>query len=51
VKGTADGLKTPAEYRANWAKANRFDNAETIYVKRMLQVALPEAVRNAIAKD
>lgn len=45
------GLKNPDEYRAEWAKADRFDNAETIYVKRMLQVALPEALRNIIARD
>lgn len=43
-------LQTVAEYRAEWAKPNRFDTAETIYVKRMLQVALPETLRNCIAQ-
>ncbi|WP_045050019.1 polysaccharide deacetylase family protein [Chromobacterium violaceum] len=43
-------LKSPEEYRAEWAKSDRFDNAETIYVKRMLQVALPEDLRNIIAR-
>ena len=43
-------LKTPEDYRAEWAKPDRFDVAETIYVKRMLQVALPEALRNIIAR-
>lgn len=32
-------------------KANRWDNAETIYVKRLLQHALPEALRNDITKE
>lgn len=30
---------------------NRFDDADTIFVKRMLQHALPEKVRNRIASD
>ncbi len=42
-------LKGLAEYREEWAHANRFDDAETIYVKRMLQTALPESLRNDIA--
>jgi peptidoglycan/xylan/chitin deacetylase (PgdA/CDA1 family) len=45
------GLQPVAHYRNQWAKPNRFDDAETIYVKRMLQVALPEALRNRIAKE
>lgn len=43
-------LQTVAEYRTEWAQANRFDDAETIYVKRMLQTALPPAVREEIAR-
>jgi peptidoglycan/xylan/chitin deacetylase (PgdA/CDA1 family) len=43
-------LETVEHYRATWAKPNRFDDAETIYIKRMLQTALPEALRNAIAQ-
>lgn len=46
----ADQLKTVAEYRAEWAHPNRFDDAETIYVKRMLQTALPPALREQIAR-
>lgn len=42
-------LDTVSAYRAKWAIANRFDNAESIYVKRMLQTALPETFRNEIA--
>lgn len=34
-----------------FAKANRFDTKETIFVKRMLQTALPEPVRNRISSD
>lgn len=37
-----------ADYRAKYWQANRFDPAEVIYVKRMLQVALPESLRNKI---
>lgn len=43
-------LKTPEHYRAEWAKPTRFDVAETIYIKRMLQVVLPETLRNKIAR-
>ena len=43
-------LQVPEEYRLEWAKPNRFDFAETVYVKRMLQVALPEKLRNIIAR-
>jgi peptidoglycan/xylan/chitin deacetylase (PgdA/CDA1 family) len=45
-----DDLATVAEYRSRWAHANRFDDAETIYVKRMLQTALPPDVRGRIAR-
>ena len=45
------GLDTVAAYRAQWAQPNRFDDAETIYIKRMLQTVLPEALRNQIAQD
>jgi peptidoglycan/xylan/chitin deacetylase (PgdA/CDA1 family) len=47
----ADGLKTPAEYWSVWGKPDRFDTAETVYVKRMLQVALPEAQRAELAGE
>jgi peptidoglycan/xylan/chitin deacetylase (PgdA/CDA1 family) len=52
VDSARDGhdLKSLIEYRDEWAHANRFDDAETIYVKRMLQTALPEALRNEIAR-
>lgn len=44
------GLSSVDSYRQQWAHPNRFDTAEVIYVKRMLQTALPEALRNQIAR-
>ncbi len=38
-------------YRSEYAHANRFDPASVIYVKRMLQRALPPALRHAIAEE
>lgn len=35
----------------NYAVANRFDSKEIIFVKRILQTALPEDVRNHISSD
>lgn len=37
------------EYYEKYAVPNRFDNADTIYVKRMLQHVLPEQLRSLIA--
>ncbi|PTN02944.1 polysaccharide deacetylase [Rhodovulum imhoffii] len=45
------GLQPVAAYRADWAHPNRFDDAETIYIKRMLQTVLPEDMRNRVAQD
>ena len=39
------------ELFAEFAKANRFDTKETIFVKRMLQTVLPEKLRNHISSD
>lgn len=44
-------LADPSEYWHRWAKPSRFDPAETVYIKRMLQVALPEALRSTIAES
>ena len=39
----------PAEaYLARYARPNRFDPAEVIFVRRMLQVGLPGPVRRAV---
>ncbi|MGE5490531.1 MAG: polysaccharide deacetylase family protein [Actinomycetota bacterium] len=37
-------------YRDHYAVASRFDPAEVIYIKRMLQVALPEVLRARLAQ-
>lgn len=41
-------VKTFDEYFVELAVANRFDTKEVIFVKRLLQVALPEELRNTI---
>ena len=38
-------------YRAEYAHASRFDTATVIYIKRMLQRVLPQALRHAIADE
>lgn len=45
------GLQSVEAYRAAWAVPNRFDDGETIYIKRMLQKVLPKDIRHSIAKD
>jgi peptidoglycan/xylan/chitin deacetylase (PgdA/CDA1 family) len=44
----AEARLGPAEFRRQYWAPNRFDPADVIYVKRMLQHALPEAVRTPI---
>ncbi len=44
-------LRTSMEYREKFLQANRFDSAQDIYIKRMLQRALPERLRNRIVDD
>ncbi len=39
------------ELFAEYGVGNRFDSAETIFVKRMLQTVLPEPLRNGISSD
>lgn len=51
VESGRDDLELVPAYRSQWAKPNRFDDAETIYVKRMLQTALPADLRGQIARD
>jgi peptidoglycan/xylan/chitin deacetylase (PgdA/CDA1 family) len=43
------GLDEPDDYWREWGQPNRFDSAEVIYIKRMLQVALPRDLRNQLA--
>ena len=46
----AYNLGTPEFYREKWAVASRFDSAKVIYIKRMLQVGLPEELRADITR-
>jgi len=40
-----------AEYRAAWWKPSRWDAADVVYVKRLLQHALPDAIRRPLLDD
>lgn len=44
-------LRSFDEYFSKLAVANRFDSKEVIFVKRLLQVELPEELRNLIVKE
>jgi peptidoglycan/xylan/chitin deacetylase (PgdA/CDA1 family) len=41
-------IKSIAEYRARWCVASAFDAPEIVYVKRMLQHAMPESIRRPL---
>jgi len=45
------GLASVADYRKKFWQGNRFDPADVIYVKRMLQVALPEKMRARLTAE
>ncbi|WP_178133426.1 polysaccharide deacetylase family protein [Vineibacter terrae] len=47
MNAVAFSLQPVASYKAAYAKASRFDPAEVVFVKRMLQKGLPDAVRTA----
>jgi len=42
------GLEAVEWYRQQYARPNRFDTSEVVYIKRLLQHALPESLRGAI---
>ena len=44
-------LPRPDEYRRQWWKASRWDPPEVVYVKRLLQDALPEGVRRPLVDE
>lgn len=50
-EGDGIGKQQLAKLWQTLGKSNRWDDAETIYVKRLLQHALPEALRNALTKE
>ncbi len=46
-----EGLESIETYKRLYAVANRFDPAPVIYIKRMLQQALPETIRGQLVDD
>lgn len=50
-RGTEFHIATNEELYDKLAKANRFDNQDVIFVKRLLQVELPERLRNMITDE
>ncbi len=50
-RGVEFDYPSTEELWEQYAVANRFDPAETIFVKRILQTVLPERVRNQISSD
>ena len=44
-------LPLPAEYRSQWWNPSRWDPAEVVYVKRLLQHALPDRVRRPLVDE
>lgn len=50
-RGAEFDYPSNAELQATYEKASRYDTKETIFIKRMLQTALPESVRNLIASE
>jgi peptidoglycan/xylan/chitin deacetylase (PgdA/CDA1 family) len=48
---TTDDLKPFEAYWSELAVANRFDTAEVIFIKRMLQAVLPEALRARVTDE
>ena len=51
IRNQACELPPRDELINKYAVANRFDQKEVIFVKRMLQTVLPEAIRNQITSD
>lgn len=50
-RGTEFVYPSNEELFESYAKANRFDTKEVIFIKRILQTILPEAVRHLICTD
>lgn len=50
-RGTEYDYPSNEELFSKYAVANRFDNKETIFAKRMLQTVLPEKLRNRISSE
>lgn len=50
-RGREYDFATNEELYAEYAKENRFDDKDTIFIKRILQVVLPESLRNMITNE
>lgn len=50
-RGTEFEFESTEELIDRYSVASRFDNKETIFVKRMLQTVLPETLRNIISSE
>ena len=46
-----EDILTFDQYYSEWAVPNRFDSAAIIFIKRMLQTALPAALREELARN
>lgn len=51
VSSNAQVCETVHAYRRRYCQKGRWDDAETIYLKRMLQTGLPDAVRSQLTKE
>lgn len=50
-RGSEFDYKDTDELFEQYGKPTRFDNGETVFIKRMLQTALPEKLRNLISSN
>ena len=50
-RGREFDFPSSKELIEQYAKPNRYDNGETIFVKRMLQTVLPERLRNQLSSE
>jgi len=51
IEGERPHLPPAAEYRRQWWKSSRWDPAEVVYVKRLLQHVLPQSVRRPLVDE
>jgi peptidoglycan/xylan/chitin deacetylase (PgdA/CDA1 family) len=48
IRAAGGGDRALADYRTQWWTASRVDEPQVAYIKRMLQYALPEAIRRSL---
>ena len=51
IQGMGAEIPSNEELFEKYAAAGRYDNKETIFVKRILQTAIPEKIRNQISSE